>query len=56
MKKYKNLKTGLVEIVTNEKVIKEYDKYTDIYKEIKASNNKKADDKPVENENDKPAE
>ena len=53
MKKFKNLNTGLVEIVTNESVVKQYEKNTDRYVEIKAKADKKAD-KPAKEE--KPAD
>ncbi len=51
MKKFKNKNTGLVEIVTNEELIKQYEKYTDVYEEIKSGkkDDKKADKKDVEN-------
>lgn len=35
MKKFRNLKTGIVEIVTNEKLIKQYEKHTEAYEEVK---------------------
>lgn len=47
MKKFKNKNTGLLEIVTNEELIKQYEKYTDAYEEIK---DKKANNKKPENE------
>lgn len=56
MKKFKNLNTGLIEIVTNKELIAQYEKYTDKYEEIKTTD-KKADkkaDKKVEEE--KPVE
>lgn len=35
MKKFKNLITGCVEIITNPKLIEQYEKYTDRYVEVK---------------------
>lgn len=32
MKTFKNLKNGVLEHVTNEKLISQYEKYTDVYK------------------------
>lgn len=33
--KFKNIKTGIVEVVTNKKLIEQYKKYTDTYVEVK---------------------
>ena len=35
MKKFLNKSTGLVEIVTNKEIIEQYEKYPEIYEEIK---------------------
>ena len=35
MKKFRNIKTGCVEIVTNEKLIEQYEKHTEVYEEVK---------------------
>ena len=35
MKKFKNKITGCVEIVTNKELIAQYEKYTDVYEEVK---------------------
>lgn len=43
MKIFKNLKTGVLEHVTNEKLLEQYEKYTDIYELVDES--KKADKK-----------
>ena len=43
MKKFRNINTGLIEIVTNEELIKQYEKHNEVYEEIKESK------KPVEN-------
>ena len=51
MKKFRNVNTGLIEIVTNEVLIKQYEKHSDVYEEVK--DNKKADkkaEKPVDAE------
>lgn len=58
MKTFKNLKTGVLEHVTNEKLISQYEKYTDVYEEIKEKKNDKPKaDKPATNKDaDKPAE
>ncbi len=45
MKKFKDVRTGVVETVTNEKLIEQYEKHSDIYEEIKS---KKADDKKAD--------
>jgi len=52
MKKFKNLNTGLVEIVTNEEIIKQYEKHTDRYEEIKTKADKKADKPAKEDKKD----
>lgn len=41
MKKFKNIATGLVEIVINEKIIEQYEKYNDKYVEVKDSKTSK---------------
>lgn len=38
MKTFKNLKSGVLEHVTNEKLIPQYEKYTDVYELVKANN------------------
>ena len=35
MRKFKNIKTGVIENVTNEKLIKQYTKRPDLWKEVK---------------------
>jgi len=47
MKTFKNLKTGVLEHVTNEKLIPQYEKYTDLYKLVEEN---KADKEPTLNE------
>ena len=42
MKKFKNIKTGNVEIVTNPKLISQYEKHTEVYAEVKAEVKAKA--------------
>ncbi len=42
MKKFRNIKTGIVEVVTNEKLIKQYEKHKEVYEEVKG---KKAEPK-----------
>jgi len=44
MKTFKNLKTGVLEHVTNEKLIPQYEKYTDVYELV---GEKKADNEPT---------
>jgi hypothetical protein len=39
MKKFKNIKTGIVEVVTNERLIEQYEKYSDVYELVGATNN-----------------
>lgn len=48
MKTFKNKKTGVLEHVKNEKLIAQYEKYTDIYELV--DGNKKADNKPTLND------
>ena len=50
MKKFRNINTGLIEIVTNEELIKQYEKHNEVYEEIKENKkvNNKAE-KSVEN-------
>lgn len=43
MKKFKNIKTGIVEVVTNEKLIEQYEKHTEAYEEVKG---KKVNNEP----------
>ena len=43
MKKFKNKKTGIVEVVTNEKLIEQYEKHTEAYEEVKEKPSKKAE-------------
>lgn len=50
MKTFKNLKTGVLEHVTNEKLISQYEKYTDVYELVKAN------DEPTLNELKKQAD
>lgn len=40
MKKFRNIKTGIVEVVTNEKLIEQYEKHKEAYEEVKKGNNK----------------
>jgi len=47
MKTFKNLKTGVLEHVTNEKLIPQYEKYTDVYELV---GDKKADKEPTLND------
>lgn len=47
MKTFKNLKTGVLEHVTNEKLIPQYEKYTDLFELVE---DKKADKEPTLNE------
>lgn len=42
MKKFRNIKTGIVEVVTNEKLIAQYEKHKEAYEEVKG---KKAEPK-----------
>lgn len=35
MKQFKNKKTGCIETVTNKLVIEQYEKYTELYEEVK---------------------
>ncbi len=44
MKTFKNLKTGVLEHVTNEKLITQYEKYTDTYELLKE---KEANNEPT---------
>lgn len=46
MRKFKNLKTGIIENVTNEKLVEQYTKRTDIWQEIENKETKK--DKNIE--------
>ena len=39
MKTFKNLKTGVLEIVTNEELIEQYEKYTDTYELVEEKKN-----------------
>lgn len=51
MRYFKNLKTGYVECPQNPEVIKQYEKYTDLYEEIKAKRNAKKEEHVEETEN-----
>ena len=35
MKQFKNKKTGIVEVVTNETLIEQYEKHNEVYEEVK---------------------
>lgn len=35
MKKFRNKKTGIVEVVTNPKLLEQYEKHTEAYEEVK---------------------
>lgn len=35
MKKFRNKRTGIVEIVTNKVIIEQYEKYNEVYEEVK---------------------
>ena len=35
MKKFRNIKTGIVEIVTNDVIMEQYEKYKEVYEEVK---------------------
>jgi hypothetical protein len=39
MKKFKNKNTGLVEVVTNEKLIEQYEKYNEVYELVGGNDN-----------------
>lgn len=39
MKKFLNKNTGLVEVVTNEKLIEQYEKYNEVYELVGAKDN-----------------
>ena len=41
MKTFKNLKTGVLEHVTNKSLFEQYEKYTDIYKEVEETKKEK---------------
>jgi len=43
MKTFKNKKTGVLEHVTNEKLLAQYEKYTDVYELV----NEKAENEPT---------
>lgn len=43
MKKFRNKRTGIVEIVTNEKLIEQYEKHNEVYEEVKEKPSKKAE-------------
>ena len=43
MRKFKNKKTGIVEVVTNPKLYEQYEKHNDVYEEIKEKSSKKED-------------
>lgn len=44
MKKFKDVRTGVVEIVTNKELIEQYENHSDIYEEIKDKKADKVDD------------
>lgn len=53
MKTFKNTKTGVLEHVTNEKLLEQYEKYTDVYEvvdETKKTNKKSTSPKTKETE------
>lgn len=53
MKIFKNLKTGVLEDVTNEKLIAQYEKYTDVYELIKdKKNTKKSNPENIDKNNE----
>lgn len=39
MKKFKNIRTGIIEVVTNERLIEQYEKYSDVYELVGAKDN-----------------
>lgn len=43
MKKFINKKTGIVELVTNEKLLEQYEKHADVYEEVKEKKAPKKD-------------
>lgn len=49
MKKFKNLITGAIEVVTNPTLIEQYEKYTDRYVEVKGTITNKKDSKKEKN-------
>lgn len=50
MKSFINLKTGVIETPNNSMVIEQCEKYTDLFKEYKPVETKKADKEPTLNE------
>ncbi len=48
MKKFKDVRTGVIETVTNKVLIEQYEKHNDIYEEVK---DKKAENLNVDNKN-----
>jgi hypothetical protein len=51
--KFKNLKTGHIETVTNEALIEQYERYTEVYELV---DNKKAEDNKEKSKDNKKAE
>lgn len=50
MKSFINLETGVIETPNNSMLIEQYEKNTDLYKEYKPVENKKADNEPTLND------
>lgn len=50
MKKFRNVNTGIVETVTNEELIKQYEKHSDVYEEVKETKAKAETKKATKNE------
>lgn len=44
--KFKNKKTGIIEVVTNKMVIEQYKKHTEAYEEVKEKTSKPKVDSP----------
>lgn len=40
MRKFKNKKTGIVDVVTNPKLIEQYEKHIEVYEEVKVTSKK----------------
>ena len=51
MKKFRNLKTGLVEVVYNEEVIRQCERHTEAWEEVKEKTSRK--EKTTEQETEK---
>lgn len=43
MKKFKNIRTGIVEVVTNKKLIEQYEKHTEVYQLVEDKKTTKKD-------------